>query len=369
MEAIPEPGIPGVDFALLAAWMDERSLGAGPITGVEQLEGGTQNVLVRFDRDERSYVLRRPPINKRKNSDETMRREARVLGALSGSGVPHPGLIAAESDESIIGAAFYLMEPVNGFTPTIGMPAFHASDPAVRREMGFAFVDAAAALGRVDHVTAGLGDFGRPDGYLERQVPRWRAYLESFGDIGGPWKPNLPGVDEIGRWLEEHRPSSFKPGILHGDFHLGNVMFRYDSSALAAVVDWELATIGDPLLDLGVIAAFWPDADAASTSASDAASNAEPNTPGDANQSLIAVEPWDGFPTTDELVERYAQNSDRDVERVNWYTVLACYKTGIVLEGTYARAQAGKAPMETGEALHATTLNLLARGRAVMERT
>lgn len=349
--------IPGVDVGVLATWMDDRGLGAGALTDAEQLAGGTQNILVRFDRDGRSYVLRRPPLNKRKNSDETMRREARVLAALVNSEVPHPRMIAAEPDEMVLGAAFYLMEPVDGFTPTQGMPELHASDPEVRREMGFAFVDAAAALGRVDHVAAGLSDFGRPDGYLERQVPRWRAYLESFGEIGGPdnksWKPELPYVDEIGRWLEEHRPQSFKPGILHGDFHLGNVMFSHDGPAMAAVVDWELATIGDPLLDLGVIAAFWPSEDKTGTAA---------------DQSLISVEPWDGFPSVSELIERYAHGSDRDVDRVNWYTVLACYKTGIVLEGTYARALAGKAPMETGEALHATALDLLARGRAVMDR-
>ncbi len=351
------PEAPGIDLTVLAQWMDERNLGAGPITNIERLAGGTQNILIRFTRHDRDYVLRRPPLNKRKNSDETMRREARVLGALAGSDVPHPGFIAGEPDENVMGATFYLMEPIDGFNAPTGMPELHASDPAVRRAMGLSFVDAAAALGRVDHLAVGLDDFGRPDGYLERQVPRWRAYLESFANIdggtGGRWRADLPHVDEIGRWLEEHRPPTFKPGILHGDFHLGNVLFRPDAPDLAAVVDWELATIGDPLLDLGVIAAFWPD---------------ESGPGSDGSQSLIAVEPWDGFPTTAELVERYAQGSDREVDRVDWYTVLACYKTGIVLEGTYARALAGKADMETGEALHATTLDLLTRGRAVMDR-
>lgn len=352
--SVEEDKIPGINFEDLATWMDQRALGDGPITSAEQLSGGTQNVLVRFNRSGQTYVLRRPPVNKRKNSDDTMRREATVLTALADSDVPHPSLIAAEPDERVLGAAFYLMQPIDGFTATQGLPGLHASDPAVRREMGFAFIDAAAALSRVDHVAVGLGDFGRPDGYLERQVPRWRAYLESFSEIGGPWYPDLPHIDEIGRWLDEHRPRSFKPGILHGDYHLGNVMFQPDSPALAAVVDWELATVGDPMLDLGVIAAFWPEPTDAIT---------------DNSQSLLAVEPWLGFPTIDELVERYAVKSGADVDYVGWYTVLACYKTGIVLEGTYARALAGQAPMDTGQRLHNKTLDLLARGRAVMDQS
>jgi aminoglycoside phosphotransferase (APT) family kinase protein len=338
-----------VDIGILRSWMDERGLGEGPLTALTPLAGGTQNLLLRFVRDRRTYVLRRPPEHKRKNSDETMRREARVLAALAGGEVPHPALIAAEPDVDVLGAAFYLMESVDGFTPTTGLPAFHAADPDVRRAMGFALADAAAALGRVDHVAAGLGDFGRPDGYLERQVPRWRAQLDSYRELGGEWRPDIAHLDAVGEWLDANRPSSFVPGIIHGDYHLGNVMYRHESPDLAAVVDWELATIGDPLIDLGLIMAFWPEAGEAPTA--------------------VSVAPWDGFPGIGEMVRRYGEGSARDLSSIEWYGVLACYKTGIILEGTHARAMAGLAPQSFGDLLHATTLSLFAKADAIIRRS
>ena len=292
-----------VDVDVLREWMDGRGLGSGDLTELTPLAGGTQNLLLRFVRAGRTYILRRPPEHKRKNSDETMRREARVLAALSGSDVPHPGLIAAEPDVDVLGAAFYLMEPVDGFTPTSGLPEFHAGDPAVRRAMGFSLVDAAAALGRVDHEAVGLGDFGKPEGYLERQVPRWRSQLESYGELGGEWTPEIPHLEEVGEWLDANRPTDFRPGVIHGDYHLGNVMYRYDTPDLAAVVDWELATIGDPLIDLGLIVAFWPE---------------EGGQP-----AAVSVSPWEGFPSIGEMVERYGEGSDRDLSAIDWYGVLA----------------------------------------------
>ncbi|MEM7140792.1 MAG: phosphotransferase family protein [Actinomycetota bacterium] len=338
----PNPVDPSVvDIDVLAAWMDDRGLGHGPLTDVTPLAGGTQNLLLRFVRDGRTFVLRRPPEHKRKNSDETMRREARVLAAVAGSDVPHPGLIAAESDVEVLGAAFYLMEPVDGFTPTSGLPEYHAGDPAVRRGMGFSLADAAAALGRVDYREVGLDGLGRPDGYLERQVPRWRSQLESYAELGGTWTPDIPFVDEVGEWLDANRPDSFEPGIIHGDYHLGNVMYRHDAPDLAAVVDWELATIGDPLIDLGLIMAFWPE---------------------DGGQpAAVSVTPWEGFPSISEMIARYGEGSSRDLSAISWYGVLACYKTGIILEGTHARAQAGKAPKEFGDLLHATTVGLFTK--------
>jgi aminoglycoside phosphotransferase (APT) family kinase protein len=271
-----------------------------------------------------------------------MRREARVLAALEGSDVPHPGLIAACEDEGVLGAAFYLMEPVRGFNPTTGLPPLHASDPAIRRAMGFELVDAIAALGAVDYVAVGLEDFGRPEGYLERQVARWRAQLESYTQHAGYPGPQIPGFERVAAWLETNRPSQWAPGILHGDYHLANVLFDPDSPRLAAIVDWELSTIGDPLLDLGWLLATWPEA-------------------GRPLGAAIGVEPWDGFPRSDELVEYYRERSRRDLSSIVWYAVLACYKLGIILEGTHARAFAGKADKATGDVLHAVTLGLFER--------
>jgi aminoglycoside phosphotransferase (APT) family kinase protein len=335
------PGI--VDLDALARWMDTRGLGDGPITRTERLGGGTQNVLLRFERSGRTYVLRRPPEHKRPNSDETMRREARVLGALAGSAVPHPALIAAEPTTDVLGATFYLMEPIDGFHAPSGLPEPHRSGPAIRRRMGLAMVDGIAALAAVDYLAVGLRDFGRPDNYLERQVARWRSQLESYATLSGYAGPNIPGVERVARWLEDNRPSAFRPGIIHGDYHLGNVLFSRTGPELAAIVDWELATIGDPLLDLGWLLATWPQGE------------------GDQLGAAMSVEPWEGFPRAEELVQRYRERSDRDLSAIGWYGVLACYKLGIILEGTHARAAAGQAPRETGEMLHAMTVGLFAR--------
>jgi aminoglycoside phosphotransferase (APT) family kinase protein len=340
MTAVVDPAL--VDLTRLATWMDAQGLPPGPLAEVERLAGGTQNVLLRFARGGRRYVLRRPPPHLRATSNETMRREARVLGALAGTDVPHPPLIAACPETDVLGVAFYLMEPIDGFNPTTGLPEPHRSDPALRHAMGLALVDAIAALGRVDYRAVGLTDFGHPDGYLERQVARWRRQLESYREIAGYPGPDIPGVAQVAAWLDRHRPRSFTPGILHGDYHLANVMFAPDGPALAAIVDWELSTIGDPLLDLGWLLATWPDGSSAPMGAA-------------------LVTPWEGFPSADELIARYRTGTTRDLSAIDWYAVLACYKLGIILEGTHARACAGKADRATGDLLHATTVALFER--------
>lgn len=167
--------VPGVDLDTLARWMDARGLGVGPLAEASLITGGTQNVLLRFTRAGRTFVLRRPPVHKRANSDETMRREARVLAALAGSDVPHPGLIAAEPDPEVMGAAFYLMEPVDGFNPTLGLPAPFEHDTGWQHAMGLSMADAIVALAAVDHVAVGLGDLGRFDGWATSSRPLARS--------------------------------------------------------------------------------------------------------------------------------------------------------------------------------------------------
>lgn len=338
-----------VDLNAVAAWMDELNLGNGLIEHPEPIGGGTQNVLLRFRRDGAAYVLRRGPVHLRPTSNDALRREMRVLSALTDTDVPHPRLIAACPDETVLhGAVFYLMEPVDGFNPTVSLPPMHLGDSTIRHTMGLAAADALARLGAVDYASIGLADLGRPEGFLERQVPRWLRELESYSHHDEYPGPDIPGLQDVARWLEANRPNAFRPGLMHGDYHLANLMYRRDGPDVAAIVDWEMSTVGDPLLDLGWLLATWP---------------GEHGT--DADSPLAQA---GGLPSESELVERYAQQSTRDLSASPWYVVLACFKLGIILEGTYARACAGNAPEDVGARLHSMTLDLFTRAQAWIAR-
>jgi len=339
-----------VDLGSLRGWMDQEGLGRGDIENPTLLTGGTQNILLRFRRSGRDFVLRRSPRHPRGDGNATNRREAKVLEGLASTMVPHPRLIAACSSEEVIGAAFYLMEPIEGFNATVKLPALHAGDASIRRRMAFALVEGALSLGRVDYVAAGLADLGKSQGFLDRQVPRWRALLDSYHDYNEwPGPDAFPGLDDVAAWLTRNQPKDFTPGLLHGDYHLSNVMYRGDGPELAAIVDWELTTIGDPLLDMGWIMATWADPQGNTTSEN-------------------TIRPWDGFPPIEELVAHYATGSTRDSSNMRWYGVLACYKLGIILEGTYARACSGLAAKDTGERLHNSSIKLFRRALGWLER-
>ena len=336
---------PGVDVDALARWMDDRGLESGPLCDVTPIEGGTQNILLRFTRGDREFVFRRPPLHKRANSDDVMRREARVLAALAGTDVPHPALIAACAETEPLGAVFYLMEPVVGFNATLGLPEPHRSDPTIQRRMGRSMVESLLALARVDPEARGIGDLGRFDGWAERQVGRWRRQLDGYSELEGYPGPDIPGVDAVGNWLDAHQPAVVHPGLMHGDFHFANVLIRPDVGDLAAVVDWELATIGDPLLDLGHLLATWPVRDGMPTP--------------------IGVDA-PHLPTIDEVIAHYAAGTDRDLRELLWFRVLACYRLGLILEGTHARACAGLAPKEVGDRLHFMTVYLLQQAQELI---
>jgi len=336
-----------VDLQKLAAWMDLQGLGSGTLENVHALTGGTQNVLLRFRRGAREFVLRRPPAHPIVDGTKTMRREARVLAALAGTSVPHPRLIAVCAEPSVLGAAFYLMEPVNGFSPIGGLPPSFADRPQWRTRMGEAIIDALAELASVDHSAVGLGDFARIEDYHAAQIARWRNQFESYRQFEGWSEPtDLRNLALVSAWLERRTPETFRPGLVHGDYTAGNIMFRHDRPVVAAIVDWELATLGDPLMDLGWLLATWPDARGASTI------------------STLEIHPWQGLPDQDALTARYIMATGRDRASVTWFTVLACFKLCVLLEGTHARACAGKAALDLGQELHAAAVRVLARASA-----
>lgn len=339
-----------IDLVGIERWLLAHGVLRCPgLDAVELLAGGTQNIVMRFSNAGKKMVLRHPPAKPRPNSNKLLEREVRVLGALEGSGVPHPDLIAACTDTSVAGAVFYVMEAVEGFNPTVAMPDIAAGSSAVRHRMGMAMVDGLAALAAVDPITSGLDGFGNLDGFLERQVSRWASELESYHRFSGWAGPDALGdVGAVGQWLSDNLPTEMQAGIIHGDYHIGNCLFA-DDGCLNAIVDWEMATLGDPLVDLGRLLVSWPD-------------------DGEVMPQTMRVTPLDGFPSRDELIARYAEQSGRSLVHLRWFEVLACYKLGIILEGTHARAQSGLAEMATGERLHQSAISLLSQARKLISR-
>lgn len=332
-----------VDLDAVAGWMDARALGEGPITDSRPVGGGTQNVMVAFTRDGREYVLRRGPTHMRPRTNDVLLREVRVLSALAETDVRAPTIVDSCADPGLLGdSVFYLMDPVDGFNSTVELPEPYVSDQALRHEMALSAVDALATLANVDPEAIGLGDFGRPEGFLERQVTRWLGELESYSRHQGYPGPELPGLETIATWLQSELPHGSAPGIVHGDYHLANLMFARDKPEIAAIVDWEMCTLGDPLLDFGWLIATWPDDPQAAVIAGP-----------------IGAAGW--LPSTGELIARYAQSSSRDLQEIDWYTVCACFKLGIIIEGTNARAYAGKAAREVGDMLHEAAVKLFTR--------
>lgn len=332
-----------VDLAALGTWMDTEGLGSGPIESLGLLGGGTQNLLLHLRRDGVDYVLRAGTTTA-PQANRHLRREIRLVRALAATSVPHPRLIAACEDETVLGGSvFYLMEPVDGFNPALNPSPAVVADHGALRRVCLTTIDALAALANVDYDSVGLGDFGRPAGFLDRQVDRWRAQLLSYDAYDGYTSDIRASVDVLAGWLGANKPSAWEPGIMHGDFHLANVMCHPLTGEVVAIVDWEMTTIGDPLLDLGCLIAMWPHRD-------------RPD---------ILTPParvYDKAVSHAELVERYGARTGRDTTAIQWYVVLACYKLAIVFEGSHARSLVGETSREVGDRLHRGALELLTRG-------
>jgi aminoglycoside phosphotransferase (APT) family kinase protein len=331
-----------VDLGGVSAWWRAAGLGDGHIEEPRLLAGGTQNLLVRLCIDGRDLVLRRPPLRPRPRNNDLILREATVLKALAHTNVPHAGLVAVCDDPGVLGSSvFYLMEAVEGFNPAEELPAALSSRQG-RTDLTYQATDALADIGALDFAAIGLANFGKPEAFLERQVPRWVGERERYLSIDGYAGAPLPGFDGVREYLESTVPATFRPGLMHGDYHLGNLLFDCGSGQLAAVLDWEMSTIGDPLLDLGRYLAMWPEGD----------------------EKIIEAEGiWNAgeLPSPDAVAARYGQRLGRPIENLQWYVVMGCFKLGIILEGTYARSCAGLAPKATGIALHDTAVRLFER--------
>ena len=264
-------------------------------------------------------MLRRPPRPPLPPSAHDVLREARLLEAIRGTPVRAPTVLATCDDETVIGAPFYVMERVEGDVMTADVPAPLDDEPS-RSRIGEELIDALVEVHAVDWRACGLEGYGKPTGYLDRQLRRF----------GGLWEHNrtreLPVLDEVTAWLAAHKPESGDATIVHGDYRLGNTMFAPGAPArLVAIFDWELATIGDPLADVGYLVATWSQHD----------------DPDDPLRGLSAATRRPGFPTREELVARYEARSGRSMSDVRWYMTLALWKSAVFLEGSYKRRLAG----------------------------
>ena len=309
-----------IDTGALATWMDGIGLpGKGEPVEARFVSGGSQNEIYEIRRAELHGALRIPPPPAPAARDEGILREWRIIEALDGTDVPHTQAIAACTDPGVLGRTFYVMGFVDGWSP-MGLvdhrwPAPFDDDLEARRGLALQLVEGIALLSRVDWRAKGLDDLGRPDGFHERQVDRWTAFLER---IKGR---ELPGFDDASSWLRAHRPIDYVPGLMHGDYQFANVMYRHGAPArLAAIVDWEMGTVGDPKLDLGWVVQSWP-ADTASPAASESG----------------YVDMF-GMPSRDEVLAHYAAVSGRQVDDIDYYVILAKWKLAVVLEQGFQRA-------------------------------
>jgi aminoglycoside phosphotransferase (APT) family kinase protein len=309
--------LPGVDLDALARWLDTARPGLrqGQLHG-ELVAGGKSNLTFRISDGTTTWALRRPPLAHVLPTAHDMIREHRVIKALHGTAVPVPREVACCADPAVLGAPFYLMDFVDGIV--LDKPeVLRELVPEAARRACELLMDTLVDLHEVNPVTVGLGDFGRPEGFLARQVRRWHQQWQA-----SETRP----LDELRRTVErltETLPEQSAPAVVHGDYRLTNVMFRPDLSGIAAVVDWEMATVGDPLTDVGLLVVY-----------QDLAQQGDTIMP----QML----PERGFLTSSEMVGRYARRSPRDLARLNWYVGFGYFKLAVVAEGIHHRFLAGK---------------------------
>jgi aminoglycoside phosphotransferase (APT) family kinase protein len=301
--------LPGLDLSQFDAWFERSCPGeiSGPLHG-RLIAGGRSNLTYRVSDDHRSWVVRRPPLGHVLATAHDMAREYRVLAALHATGVPVPLTYALCSDPDVIGAPFYVMSSVDGMVYRTA-DELAAVGPDRARGIAGNLIDTLALLHAVDPAEVGLGDFGRPEGFLARQVRRWKQQLDASRS-----RP-LAGIDELHERLAASPPDGSPPAIVHGDYRLDNVITGPDDK-VAAVVDWEMATLGDPLTDVGLLLVYQ-----------------RMQRLGD--EVMASAAP--GYPSEAQVLRRYAESSGRDVASLGFYLALASFKAAVILEGIHYR--------------------------------
>ena len=314
IEAVPD----GIEREAVEGWFARNVPAAAPPLEFERISGGRSNLTFQVtDSNGSRWALRRPPLGKRLGSAHDMGREHRVIAGLQQSPVPVPPLAGFCEDESVNGAPFFVMDFVEGPILRTKADAEAAFEPPERRDIGLRVADTLVDLHSVVPDEVGLGELGRKQDYVARQLHRW----------AGQWEKSktreLPLVEDLHRRLEARIPEQGPATIVHGDYRLDNMILG-SGGEVAAVVDWELCTLGDPLADVGLLMVYW-------------------SQPGDEFAPLFEAPTLaEGFPVRDELRDRYAEGSGRDLSELDFYVALGYWKLAIILEGVLARYAAGQ---------------------------
>lgn len=347
-------GVPGIDVPRLADWLARELPGAGRISAIDLIAGGRSNLTYGLTlAGGRRIVLRRPPLGHVLPTAHDMGREYRVLSALGDAGsVPVPRTLAFCDDEGVIGARFYLMDFVDGRVLRTREDADDLT-PEQARGLSEALAGALAAIHTVDVKAAGLEDFGRPTGYMARQLKRWGKQWDGSQDAikATGNTHDLPEYDRLVARLAERLPADAPARLVHGDFRLDNALARLEPRPeIAAVVDWEMSTLGDPLSDLGLTLVYWAEA-------------------GDAEQlpvgATITAAP--GFFGRREFTERYAELTGFDLADLDFYVAFACFKLAVILEGIHARFLQNATVGEGFDQIGAAVPLLLGRAHAILD--
>ncbi|MET8319921.1 phosphotransferase family protein [Micromonospora sp. NPDC005189] len=340
--AVPTSPV-GLTLDRLADYLSQHQpeLAVGPLQA-SLIAGGKSNLTYLLRLGDREVVLRRPPLGHVLATAHDMAREFRVISALASTEVPVPGALLLCTDPEVIGAPFYLMERMPGEVFRNRAQTDPLGDER-RRALAMAMMDTLAALHSVEPSTVGLSDFGRPEGYLARQVRRWAGQLDRSRS-----RP-LPGIDELRDLLAATAPEGANAGrIVHGDYRLDNLLASADPVAVHAVLDWEMATLGDPLADLGLLLTYWDVLGGSDTA--------------DGNPVADGLGPRAGFPTGTELIDRYAGRSDVNVGPLHWHVALGCFKLAVICEGIHYRHTLGQTLGEGFDRIGEMVAPLVAHG-------
>lgn len=335
----------GLDLAALTAYLRQQSIQLDGALTARLISGGRSNLTYFVSDGTSRWVLRRPPLGAVLKGAHDVAREHRVMAGLGSTDVPVPAMVTLCRDESVLGVQFYMMDEVAGQvlrTTELVEPL----TPRIRERLGGALVDTLADLHDADFTAAGLGDLGRPDGYLERQVDRW---VRQYGAIKDR---ELEHVDDVVAALRDNMPQKSSASVVHGDYRIDNVIVDLnDKSRIAAVLDWEMATLGDPLADLGMLLMFWDEI-------------GRPYNP--ITDGLTAFE---GFPSREEVIERYVTRRGLQVDNLDWYLVFSQFKLAIILEQMHVRHRTGQTRGYGFHGLGDMVTSLLRAARDDIERS